>query len=112
MRAFYSGVLGLREVRSWRDGACFRIGAGVVLLFDREQTSTRADEETRHGASGSVHACFLAGAGGYDAWKKQLAAAEIGFYETSWETGARSLFFRDPARNLLEIAERDLWPPA
>jgi len=29
--------------------------------------------------------------------------------EIAWGSGARSCYFNDPAGNLLEIAERDLW---
>jgi catechol 2,3-dioxygenase-like lactoylglutathione lyase family enzyme len=31
-------------------------------------------------------------------------------HEAGWPGGARSVYFRDPANNLLEIADRDLWP--
>jgi len=29
--------------------------------------------------------------------------------EIAWDSGVRSCYFNDPAGNLLEIAERDLW---
>ena len=46
----------------------------------------------------------------YDAaverWKEALPAEN----EVTWKNGVRSFYFRDPADNLLEIAEGDLWP--
>ena len=30
--------------------------------------------------------------------------------ELQWNNGVRSFYFHDPAGNLLEIAEGDLWP--
>jgi catechol 2,3-dioxygenase-like lactoylglutathione lyase family enzyme len=39
-----------------------------------------------------------------------LAAREVTLIdEIAWESGVRSCYFNDPAGNLLEIAERDLW---
>ena len=31
-------------------------------------------------------------------------------HEHDWDGGLRSLYFTDPAGNLLEIADGDLWP--
>jgi catechol 2,3-dioxygenase-like lactoylglutathione lyase family enzyme len=103
---FYRDVLGLRRVSRFGDGMVFRLGAGLLLLFDAAKTAVRPDERARHGASGSVHTCFLAPAGEYDRWKGELDVLE----EVTWPGGIRSFYFRDPAGNLLEIAERDLWP--
>src|SRR5690606_7165978 len=33
---FYAEALGLRRVAGWPSGTAFRIGAGVLLLFERE----------------------------------------------------------------------------
>ena len=30
--------------------------------------------------------------------------------EIEWENGVRSFYFHDPAGNVLEIADGDLWP--
>lgn len=108
VRAFYEEVLGLRPVAQWPAGAAFRVGEGVCLVFEREQT---AGQSVPHGASGPVHACFVSGAGEYEAWKRRLAAAGVELIdESSWDGGLRSVYFHDPAGNLLEIAEADIWP--
>ena len=39
------------------------------------------------------------------------AALEI-THEHEWNEGRRSFYFNDPAGNLLEIADGDLWPEA
>jgi catechol 2,3-dioxygenase-like lactoylglutathione lyase family enzyme len=31
-------------------------------------------------------------------------------HEHEWDGGGRSFYFHDPAGNLIEIADRDLWP--
>jgi catechol 2,3-dioxygenase-like lactoylglutathione lyase family enzyme len=80
-----------------------------VLLFDREPSSTQ-DDPPPHGACGSIHAGFLAAPGEYDAWKERLADRGVTLIdEIAWDSGVRSCYYNDPAGNLLEIAERDLW---
>jgi catechol 2,3-dioxygenase-like lactoylglutathione lyase family enzyme len=84
----------------------------VFLLFNSDKSSVQ-DEPPPHGASGSVHVCFLTTPDAYEAWKAKIAGsgAEI-VQELTWdESGLRSFYFEDPAGNLLEIADGDLWPP-
>jgi catechol 2,3-dioxygenase-like lactoylglutathione lyase family enzyme len=108
---FYRYVLGLRRVSRFDDGMVFRLGEGLLLLFDAGKTSARPNERSRHGAVGATHTCFLAATGEYERWKEVLAAAGATIdEEIAWKSGIRSFYFRDPAGNLLEIAERDLWP--
>ena len=103
---FYSEVLGLRQVSRFGDGMVFRLGEGLLLLFDEGKTSSRQDVSARHGAVGSVHTCFRVSPEEYDRWKEALPAEN----EVTWKNGVRSFYFRDPADNLLELAEGDLWP--
>ena len=108
---FYGEVLGLSKVVSWDDGMAFRLGPGVLLLFDREKLPAREDPMAAHGTSGPGHACLLARDGDYDAWKTRLEADEVAIvHEHEWDSGFRSFYFSDPAGNLLEIADGDLWP--
>ncbi len=109
MERFYENVLGLVSLGLGRWSLAFRLGEGVVLLFDRERSSTQ-EEPPPHGASGSIHAAFLAAPGEYDAWKERVADRGVTLIdEIAWDSGVRSCYFNDPAGNLLEIAERDLW---
>lgn len=107
-RRFYEDVLGLRSI----GGSSYRAGSDVFLLFNSDR-STVQDEPPPHGASGSVHVCFLTTSEGYEAWKDRVAASEVEIVqEITWdETGLHSFYFKDPAGNLLEIADGDLWPP-
>ena len=111
VRRFYGEVLGLPRVAGWGDGMAFRIGPGVLLLFDREKLPERSDPMAAHGTSGVGHACLRASAGDYDDLKARVeeAGTEI-VHEHEWPGGSRSFYFSDPAANLLEIAEADLWP--
>jgi hypothetical protein len=39
-----------------------------------------------------------------------LAQAEVELIEEADSDGVRSLYFKDPAGNVLEIADGDMWP--
>ena len=102
---FYGEVLGLKRIGG---GLTFRVGAGVLLLFDRERSSVQATPPP-HGASGPVHTCFVAD--DYDDWMQRLAGEGVAILEErTWDNGVRSFYFHDPAGNVLEIADGDLWP--
>jgi catechol 2,3-dioxygenase-like lactoylglutathione lyase family enzyme len=107
-RSFYEDVLGFRSI----GGSSYRAGSDVFLLFNSDRSSVQ-DEPPPHGAAGPVHVCFLTTPDSYDGWKEYLAGKGIQVgQEISWdESGFRSFYFEDPAGNLLEIAEGDLWPP-
>jgi len=107
MERFYGETLGLPRAT---DGA-YRIGDGLVLLFDRER-AVRKESPPPHGTSGAAHVAFVAAPGEYEAWREHVAASGVPILqELTWERGPRSFYFHDPAGNVLEIAEGDMWPP-
>jgi catechol 2,3-dioxygenase-like lactoylglutathione lyase family enzyme len=107
-RRFYREVLGLRPVRA--GSAAHRLRNGMFLLFNADESSVQ-DSPPAHGASGRVHTCFLAAEGEYEAWKEHLEANGVEItQEIEWPSGPRSFYFEDPAGNVLEIAEADMWP--
>jgi catechol 2,3-dioxygenase-like lactoylglutathione lyase family enzyme len=108
----YTETLGLRVVSSWKGALAMRVGRGVLLLFERESLAERDGPIAAHGAEGPGHACLLAaGPDEYDAWRERLIAAGVEItHDHEWEGGCRSFYFNDPAGNLLEIADGDLWP--
>ena len=108
---FYGDVLGLPAVAGWEDGIAFRVGAGVLLLFDFDRLAERREPIADHGASGPGHACLQARAGEYERWREHLKGAGVAIvHDATWGDAGRSFYFKDPAGNLLEIADRDIWP--
>jgi catechol 2,3-dioxygenase-like lactoylglutathione lyase family enzyme len=113
MERFYGDLLGLVAVSRWPDGVAFRVGDGVLLIFDRERLADRTGPIADHGTSGPDHACLRARGGAYEQLRERLAAGGVRIvHEQQWPGGGRSFYFKDPAGNLLEIADRDIWPPA
>jgi catechol 2,3-dioxygenase-like lactoylglutathione lyase family enzyme len=107
---FYVDLLGLPAVSAWEDGVALRIGSGVLLLFDRERLAQRAGPVADHGTRGPGHVCLRADAREYERWREHLAAAGIEIvHDSDWGRG-RSFYFKDPAGNLIEIADGDIWP--
>jgi len=110
-RRFYREVLALEPLGE--ESVAHRLGAGVFLLFNADESSLQ-DSPPAHGAPDArVHTCFLAAPGEYEAWKARLAEEGVELtQEIEWPSGPRSFYFEDPAGNVLEIAEADMWPDA
>lgn len=113
--AFYGGLLGLPVIgRVGGRHVFFRVGAGVLLVFDPAATevppSNPALPVPVHGARGAGHVCFAASRAEIAAWRERLVAAGVEIEaEFDWPNGARSLYVRDPAGNSVEFAEPRLW---
>jgi catechol 2,3-dioxygenase-like lactoylglutathione lyase family enzyme len=108
-RRFYREVLRLQPVRE--GSGAHRVGSGLFLVFNADESSVQ-DSPPAHGSAGArVHTCFLAAEGEYEAWKKHLEANGVEItQEIEWPSRPRSFYFEDPAGNVLEIAEADMWP--
>ncbi|MEM8777027.1 MAG: VOC family protein [Pseudomonadota bacterium] len=113
--AFYGGVLNLQEVLRFEGRHIFyQAGRTILLLFDPAVTvepSSNSDMPVPpHGARGPGHLCFAAEREEIEEWCTRLrdAGHEIEA-DFEWPNGARSVYFRDPAGNSLEIAEPKLW---
>jgi catechol 2,3-dioxygenase-like lactoylglutathione lyase family enzyme len=110
LHGLYEGTLGLRRVASWSDGTALRLGSTVILLFCRERLAGRDEPISDHGSRGAGHVCFTAPPGAYEEWRRRIDDGPGVVHEQEWPKGGRSFYFRDPAGNLLEIADGDIWP--
>lgn len=112
---FYGTVLGLERIARHDDRHIFfRCGQTVVLIFNADETMKAAPPGALpvppHGATGAGHLCFRVSGDRLDDMVVKLAAAGVAIEaDFRWPTGARSIYFRDPAGNSLECAEPKLW---
>ena len=107
---FYTEVLGMRLLsREPGRSLFYRAGDSVFLLFRAEET-LKGNTLPAHGATGSVHTCFLVDWKDYESWKAFLTDYGVPIVkEVRWPLGL-SFYFSDPDGNMLEIANADIWP--
>jgi len=109
--AFYSRVLGLNPFAKEQGRHLFyRCGEAVFLIFNPEATTKEPGAVPRHGARGRGHIAFAVSDGELEGWRVQLGQQGVEIEaEVSWPKGGRSLYFRDPAGNSLELATPQTW---
>lgn len=114
--AFYRDVLGLAPMTG--DPARFQAfdsGAGrVLLLFKRGATLVATTVPggviPPHDGSGPLHIAFAIDAADYEPWRARLEGCGVAIEsETHWERGGRSLYFRDPDGDLVELVTPGIW---
>src|SRR5437016_780664 len=67
-------------------------------------------EVAPHGARGPGHVAFAVPKSEMDEWKKHLKAKGVEIEkDVLWPNGGRSLYFRDPVGNCLELASPLVW---
>jgi catechol 2,3-dioxygenase-like lactoylglutathione lyase family enzyme len=108
---FYHEVLGLEIVSKFDGrGMAFRCGATVLLLFDPARTRIPDAGVPTHGATGEGHVAFVIDEPEIDSWRGRLQEFGVAIEsEVEWPEGGRSLYFRDPAGNVVELAPPTLW---
>jgi catechol 2,3-dioxygenase-like lactoylglutathione lyase family enzyme len=108
---FYHDVLGL-ELMAREEGrhVFYRVGDQDVLLVFRPRATRRGDRLPAHGAEGAGHFAMGIAAGDLAAWRDWLMAHDVVIeHEESWPLGGRSLSFRDPAGNSVELITPGVW---
>ena len=111
LQSFYVRILGLEVLNRFGDrGAALRCGMGVLLLFDSSKTEVDDRDVPAHGARGPGHLAFAVEDSELQAWREHLARHDVDIEtEVEWPSGGRSIYFRDPAGNSLELAPPSLW---
>ncbi|MBI3850173.1 MAG: VOC family protein [Verrucomicrobia bacterium] len=108
---FYSTVLGL-EVTARLAGrhVFFRCGRRVFLIFNPAKTRELGTGLPPHGADGPGHAAFAVTEDELPTWRSHLERNGVAIErEINWPNGGRSIYFRDPAGNSLELASPRIW---
>ena len=89
----------------------FRAGRDLLLVFDAAATREPGGGVPPHGAEGPGHVALdVPDAEALAAWREHLGLAGVEIErEQEWPSGGRSLYFRDPAGNSLELITRGSW---
>lgn len=115
MKQFYVKVLGLPLVQEEEGKFIFlKAGKSMLLVFNPAKTSTDNDKLPTHGAQSppaSIHFAMEIEERDYAQWKQLLAEYKIKIEkEVNWKDRSRSLYFHDPAGNLVELITPGEWP--
>jgi catechol 2,3-dioxygenase-like lactoylglutathione lyase family enzyme len=108
---FYTDVIGLTVIGKEPDRhVFFRVGEATVLLVFRAGTTLQGEPFPAHGATGPGHFALGIDREALDPWRSVLGAKGIAIEkEASWPRGGRSIYFRDPAGNLVELVTPGIW---
>ena len=108
---FYQSILKLDFASRQEDRhVFFRCGNQMVLIFKTQASNAVDSPLPRHGTEGAGHIAFAAQAHEIDTWISQLKSYGVPLEQImAWPDGARSVYFRDPAKNCIEIAESRIW---
>ena len=113
---FYERVLGLSRYAEVKGRfVFFKLEGHMLLLFNPKATEVQEEGEVipipTHGAIGQGHVCFTLEPNEASSWRDHLNAMGVEIEsDFSWpETRARSIYFRDPSGNSVELGERKIW---
>ncbi len=108
---FYGGLLGLPVITFEASRHLFlRCKGSVLILFKASKTRIADAGVPAHGTEGAGHLAFSATREEIESWRHKLEATKVPIIdEIEWKNGAHSIYFQDPAGNILEFATPDLW---
>ena len=91
--------------------AFFRAGADLLLIFNPQATLAVGGEVPPHGATGPGHVALdVPDMAALERWRAFLGQADVSIEaEVGWPSGGRSLYFRDPDGNSIELITRGTW---
>ncbi len=112
---FYGTALGLEMPKELSElAALFRINEHqVLLIFDPTVSDQPGRAVPSHGSRGPGHIALRIDDADYGSWLKRLSSHGIAIeQEIEWRDTAspgRSIYFRDPSGNSVELITADIW---
>jgi catechol 2,3-dioxygenase-like lactoylglutathione lyase family enzyme len=108
---FYGRILGLRVLgKEPGRHVFFQVGDRNVLLAFLPQATLRGEVLPSHGARGPGHFALGVERQSLDAWRQHLKSQGVAIEkEVGWPAGGKSLYFRDPAGNSVELVTPGVW---
>ena len=108
---FYRTILGLTVIANEPGRhVFFQVGSSSVLLAFLAEAALKGDQLPSHGAKGPGHFALGIEADALDAWRQKLQESSVAIEkEVEWPKGGKSIYFRDPAGNSVELVTPGVW---
>lgn len=113
---FYEDLFGFERMFSDDRFCAFAVARGSVLLLFKRGGTTKPIRIPGgiippHDGQGENHFAFSIGRTELDPWIRSLEQKGVEIESrVRWPSGGESIYFRDPDRNLLELATPGVWP--
>ena len=108
---FYRDVLGLPVIaKEPGRHVFFQVGPSSVLLAFLAEATLKGDQLPAHGAKGPGHFALGIASDELSGWKQRLTEKGVDIEkEMDWPRGGKSIYFRDPAGNSVELVTPGIW---
>jgi len=108
---FYRNILGLPVIRREPGRhVFFQVGESDVLLVFLPESTLQGETLPAHGANGPGHAALGIQRQDIEHWRRHLQQQGVSIeQEADWPNGGKSLYFRDPAGNSVELITPGVW---
>jgi catechol 2,3-dioxygenase-like lactoylglutathione lyase family enzyme len=108
---FYRDIIGLIVIsKEVGRHIFFKAGSSSVLLAFIPETTISGHHLPYHGAKGPSHFALGIDADQLDAWRNYLVERGVAIEtEITWPKGGRSIYFRDPDGNSVELITPGVW---
>jgi catechol-2,3-dioxygenase len=111
MERFYADTLGLAKMsEEYPRHVFFKVSDQSVLLIFNPEETVKDQDVPSHGATGAQHVAFAVKAAELEAWQERLIERGVEIErKIDWPNGAKSVYFRDPAGNSVELVTDNIW---
>ncbi|MFC4638029.1 VOC family protein [Deinococcus hohokamensis] len=106
---FYTEVLGLTlQGKVAGRHLFYRLSGSMLLIFNPGASAQPGDVPPHAGQPGG-HACLAIDRADTNRWEARLKAHGVAVTRYAWGDRGESLYFHDPAGNVLELAPASIW---
>jgi catechol 2,3-dioxygenase-like lactoylglutathione lyase family enzyme len=108
---FYGTILGLQVIgKEPGRHVFFQVGEASVLLAFLAEETLKGDHLPSHGTTGPGHFALGIEAQAFNSWRNLLQGHGVAIEkEVEWPRGGKSLYFRDPSGNSVELVTPGVW---